>query len=87
MSNDENKYGKKELELLAQVLKVYQEVGKTFVHVTNGNLAIMSDNQKKVNSNIYLLANKESLHYMTFALDKILKDNFDEDFIKEKMKS
>ena len=84
--NEKRKYGKEELELLNEVLDAYERVGKVFVYITNqGNPAIMSDNPKLIEKHIYMSVDKADVDYIRFALHKILKDNFDEDFLQEKL--
>ena len=85
----DEKYGKEELELVYGVIDAYRKLADTFILLEKGNpnsYAIMTENTTKLGTNVHLGVKKDTVDYSKFALDKILKDNFDEDFVKEKLK-
>ena len=89
MSNDKpEKYGKEELELINGVIESYKNASQTFAFIKDNNnkkfLVLKQDHEDK--NQIYITINQKTLDYLTLVLDKILEDNFDEEFIKEKMK-
>ena len=86
MSN-ENKYGKEELLLAKGVIEAYKDMGETFILMNSNNTNYYALQQKfDEKKQKYIFIDERTFDYLKFTLDKILKDNFDEEFIKEKIK-
>ena len=80
--SDEKKYGDKELKLINEVINTYKNIDDTFYITKEDNICLQNDKKR----DFAFRVRKQHYDYMIFGLDKILKDNFDEDFVKEKLK-
>ena len=81
--SEEKKYGKEELDLINQLLDTYSKLESNISVDDNQNYII-----KKHNSGRWLgVADNHAIKCIKFALAKVAKDNFDEDYIKEKLEN